>query len=267
MTRPVPLAGTLARLAGHRDAEMHFDGVLLDGVPRGWRSAAGTLRDPRALDRLLAAVGRQYATEREDVRGSLLADAWSMAVAAPLVAAVLVDRRLPLAAPDALALRFGADGHPGQTGFLSARFACLPGDPGGGHPTAVVLRSEDELLDRLARTCWAHLEPMVGALRDRTRRPRSGLQRCAADQLAGAFLFGGEMLGRREEAWDLGRRCLERAGALAVPPAFRVLRHAGRERAMRVRAGCCLLWRTPGSRGCFTCPLTRDDERLRRMEG
>ena len=62
----------------------------------------------------------------------------------------------------------------------------------------------------------------------------------------------------RERAWDLGARCMQGAGPLAVGAGFRVLEHAGIAEPTRNRRGCCLIYRVAGNDTCFTCPLTAE---------
>ncbi len=70
----------------------------------------------------------------------------------------------------------------------------------------------------------------------------------------------------RERAWDLGTRCMQAGGPLAVGAGFRVIEHAGIAEPTRNRRSCCLIYRAEGQGTCFTCPLTTDGERRARLE-
>ena len=74
-----------------------------------------------------------------------------------------------------------------------------------------------------------------------TGRPLRALWRSAGDRLGGAFLWLGEVVGMRERAWDLGARCMQADGPLAVGAGFRVLEHAGIAEPTRNRRSCCLI--------------------------
>ena len=111
-----------------------------------------------------------------------------------------------------------------------------------------------------------HLAPLLEAIGAATGRPLGALWRSAGDRLGGAFLWLGEVVGMRERAWDLGARCMQSGGPLAVGAGFRVLDHAGIAEPTRNRRGCCLIYRVAGNDTCFTCPLTTEGERRARLQ-
>jgi hypothetical protein len=142
----------------------------------------------------------------------------------------------------------------------------IAGDAAAGDPSLVLLPDEDALLDRLHEELREHLAPLVEAVAAATDRPLRALWRSAGDRLGGAFLWLGEIVAQRDRAWNLGTRCMQRSGPLAVGAGFRMLEHAGIAEPTRNRAGCCLIWRANDTATCFTCPLTTEGERRARLE-
>ena len=127
-------------------------------------------------------------------------------------------------------------------------------------------RTRTRCSQRLHDELEAHLEPLLEAISAATGRPLRALWRSAGDRLGGAFLWLGEVVGVRERAWELGTRCMQAGGPLAVGAGFRVLEHAGIAEPTRNRRSCCLIWRAEGQDTCFTCPLTSEAERCARLE-
>lgn len=271
MTRPLPpsdpdtspLAETLAV------ARVHFGGhdVLAARIttPDGWLPA-GVLTGGPALDDLLARATASSATGRPDIGGTLLAEGYAWGLAVRAVGVLLFGGRIPAMATDEVALEFAA----GDTTVTGVAFAGgaygVTGDPRAGDRSLVLLADEHALLLRLHEELEANLQPVLEAICARTGRPLRALWRSAGDRLAGAFLWLGEVIGARERAWELGTRCMEVGGRLAVGAGFRVIEHAGIAEPTRNRRSCCLIWRADGQVTCFTCPLTSDGERRARLE-
>jgi hypothetical protein len=259
-----PLAETLAV------SRAHFGGydVLATriGAPSGWLPAAELAREGPPLEALLELALVRSASGRLDVGGSLLAEhiAWSLALRA--VGTLLFGTRIPAMALDEVRFEI-ADGDTTITGAAFAGGAYgVAGDPRAGDPALAVLADEDALLARLREELEAHLRPGLEAIGAATGRPLSALWRGAGDRLAGAFLWLGDVVGMRARSWELGTRCMQGDGPLAVGAGFRVLEHAGIAEPTRNRRGCCLIYRAEGEDTCFTCPLTTEDERRRRLE-
>lgn len=258
-----PLADTLAA------ARAHFGGHDVLGTrldaPAGWVPAADFVTGGPALDALIARATDTTATGRRDIGGTLLAEGWAWALAVRAVGTLLFGCRIPAMAPREVSLEF-AMGDATITGMALAGGAYgVAGDPAGG-PSLVLLPDEDALLARLHEELHDHLEPLLAAISQATGRPLRALWRSAGDRLGGAFLWLGEVVGRRERAWDLGTRCMERGGPLAVGAGFRVLEHAGIAEPTRNRRSCCLIYRADGQDTCFTCPLTTEAERRARLQ-
>jgi hypothetical protein len=259
-----PLAETLAA------SRAHFGGydVLATrvGAPPGWIPAAELAREGPALDALLELALVRSASGRMDIGGSLLAEhvAWSLALRA--VGTLLFGTRIPAMAPGEVRFEI-ADGDTTITGTAFAGGAYgVAGDARAGHEALALLADEDALLACLRDELEAHLRPLLETIGAATGRPLSALWRGAGDRLAGAFLWLGDVVGMRERAWELGTRCMQGDGPLAVGAGFRVLEHAGIAEPTRNRRGCCLIYRADGQATCFTCPLTTEAERRRRLE-
>ena len=223
------------------------------------------LADRRKLTRAAASVGAAAGTERLDVGASLLCDAWAWALAECAVVGLVRDRRVPDVAPANVALVLRDDGAAAGVRLLESRGACRAGDP-ARRPGDVELAGDDALIVWMLGRLAAHLAPLVDELHALSRRPRTALWRSAGDRVLHAFVWAGEELGCRREAWALGERCAALGGTWPGPARYRLLRHAGGAYATRTRNGCCLHWRGADGRHCFTYPLTDDAERVERLE-
>lgn len=262
-TDDAPLAQTLAA------ARAHFGGhdVLGTrlGAPAGWRPAGEIVRAGPALDDLLAKATATTGGGRADIGGTLLAEGYAFALALRAVGTLLFGTRIPAMAPDEIRLEFaGGDATISGMAFAGGAYG-VAGDGRERAASLVTLRDEDALLGRLLDEMEAHLAPLIDAIAAATGRPRRALWRSAGDRLGGAFLWLGEVVGMRERAWDLGTRCMQGDGPLAVGAGFRVLEHAGIAEPTRNRRGCCLIYRVAGNDTCFTCPLTAEAQRRDRL--
>jgi hypothetical protein len=258
-----PLAETLAV------ARAHFGGhdVLAArlGAPADWLPASAVVRASPVLVDLLARATTTSATGRADIGGTLLAEGYAWALTVRAVGTLLFGARIPAMAADEVSLELAA-GDATITGVAFAGGAYgVAGDDREGDPSLVVLADEDALLARLHEELEAHLEPLLEAIAAATGRPLRALWRSAGDRLGGAFLWLGEVIGVRERAWELGTRCMQSGGPLAVGAGFRVVEHAGIAEPTRNRRSCCLIWRAEGQGTCFTCPLTTEAERRSRL--
>lgn len=260
-----PLAATLERVsgAGSWGGIRLFDRAEPPEGP-GWSTAAELYSDAPLLDEVLRRLGREYGTDIPQVTGSLFLKSYLWRVLAPVVAAFLLERRVPDLGPQSVALRFDERGFPADLA-VSGTFAALPDDQRAGHPGALVLASEEDLSRYLGeRFAGAHLPGLLDALRPRTRRGIVPLRKMAVDAVADAFLIVGQGLGREGEALGLAEEAL--AGALAGPSTlpgatnyFSVERD-GRRETSRVRNACCLYYRL-GRDACLTCPRVTRVER------
>ena len=223
------------------------------GCPRASIVCAGP-----ALDDLLAQVRRRRrGTGRADIGGTLLAEGYAWALAVRAVGTLLFGD----ADPGDRARRDGArvrrrrhdDHRPRLRGRRLRRRRAT-------RAPATRARRRAPTRTRCSRACTRSSRRTSSRCSRRspraTGRPLRALWRSAGDRLGGAFLWLGEVVGMRERAWELGARCMQSGGPLAVGAGFRVLEHAGIAEPTRNRRGCCLIWRVAGSDTCFTCPLT-----------
>lgn len=232
----------------------------------GWVGLDELLDDDRRFDATVDLVARGWGTDRSDIAGgALLADlAFSLLLRS--ATAFLAGRRTPLLAETGLAVRLDGGSVAGVA--LGSTFACLAGDERAGDPGARVVDGDDHALLRLLLADFeARHAPLVTRVHVRCRRPRSALWRQLGDAVAQAFLWAGEILSRREDAWAWGREAVAvGAAGLRSHAGYRHFSHAGVAQVGRVRAQCCLHHRTAAATYCFSCPLKGDDHRLAILE-
>ncbi len=149
--------------------------------------------------------------------------------------------------------------------FVGPRFATLPDDPEAAHPDAVVLPSEEAMLDLLSETlAQTHLPAMGSALRGlRVRRGTRVLWRAASDVCAEAFMYVGQSMGREKLALGFGEKLLSGPYLPGAADYYRFEHDSGSEMTL-VRGTCCLYYKVADG-ACFTCPRTTRWERLQRM--
>lgn len=248
----------------------HGLSLATDVAPRtgpAWTSASELVADDTALDELVAAFRRGWGTDRDDIAGAFWLSEQAFALLLRAAVALLAARRVPVLdlGVASTRLRSGPGARVDRVA-LGPAFACLPDDPAAGHPAATVVADEHALLERLLRDAERHHTPIVALVHRRCRRPERALWRHCGDAIAESFLWAGEIVGRREEAWRWGSRAVRTA-----PPALRT--HAGYrtfgtgpwERVGRVRAQCCLHYRTSARSYCLSCPLQDDAYRDARL--
>ncbi len=263
-----PLAATIGRVSAVEIGDGEIDLSARLGVPDepGWVTVADLAEDQELLGEVLSRIGREYGTTDLAYRGTTLLRDCLWRVLAPTVVALLTERRLPDLRVENVALRFDESGFAEGMAFVGSSFASLPHDRDAGHPDAVVLSSEDDLLawlrEALAET---HLPALIPALRGlRVRRGTRVLWRAAVDVCAETFMFVGQELGCEAEACALAERLLAGPSPLSGPTGYFVLEHDGGSEMTRVRNTCCLYYKV-GDSTCFTCPRTSNEERLRRL--
>lgn len=266
-TPGAPLAETLSRVAVVEVGDGEIDLSARPGVPDepGWVTVAGLAGDPDLIEDLMVRIGRGCGVENRAYSGTTFLRGYLWRALLPAVAAMLTERRLPDLRAENVALRFGESGFAEDLAFLGPRFAVLPDDPEAGHPDAVVLPSEEGMLDLLSDTlAGTHLPAIVPALRDlRVRRGTRVLWRAAGDVCAEAFMYVGQWMGLEEQALGFGEKLLS-GPSLPGPTNYYLFEHTGGSKMTRVRNTCCLYYKL-GTGACFTCPRTTHEERLQRM--
>lgn len=263
---PGPLAATLARLAlavGEGDPDLSACLGRPEGL--GWTATAELSADPGLLETLMERIERGCGVKNRAYSGTSLLRSYLWRVLTTAVATFLTERRLPDLRAANVALRFGDGGFAEGLAFASPRFFALPDDPEAGHPHAVVLLSERDLLDHVREAlAGTHMPALISALRAlRMRRGKRALWGAGTDVCAEAFMSVGQSLGREVEALDFAEELLSGPPPLSGPTNFFVLERDDEKRTSRVRNTCCLYYKL-GNGPCFTCPRLTDEERLER---
>lgn len=253
-TEETPLATTLERVsrAGTWGDIQLFCRAESPAGP-GWYTVAELCSGVPFLDDLSRRLGREYGTDIPQVTGSLFLKGYLWRMLAPVVAAFILERRVPDLGSESVALRFDGRGFPVDLA-VAGTFAALPDDPGAGHPSALVVTSEEDLSRYLGeRFAGFHLPGLLAVLRPRTRRSSSVLRQMAVDAVADAFLIVGQGLGRESEAVGLAEEVLAGPSPLAGKTNYFVVERDRRRETSRVRNACCLYYRL-GRDACLTCP-------------
>jgi ferric iron reductase protein FhuF len=262
-----PLATMLDRISETGAGVEGIDLSARPGVPDepGWVTVAGLAGDRALIEDLMARIERGCGAYNRAYSGTTLLRGNLWRALTPAVAAMLTERRLPDLRAENVALRFGEGGFAEDLAFLGPRFAVLADDSEAGHPDAVVLPSEEAMLDLLYDTlAQTHLPAMISALRGlRVRRGTRVLWRAAGDVCAEAFMYVGQWIGLEEQALGFGEKLLS-GPSLLGPTNYYLFEHVGGSELTRVRNTCCLYYKL-GDDACFTCPRTTHEERLRRM--
>jgi ferric iron reductase protein FhuF len=245
-----PLAATLERGHARSHRGWHLGAALGATTEPGWMPAMRLLDDAATLESALMAVGREVGSTRRDVQASLLLESYAWRLALPLAGALVAESRIPRAGPDGIALRLDGDGLPETIGLLYGGFVVLPEDPATQHPDADVVPDRDGLDVCLANVLIAHFDPFVQTLNAASGRSRRALWRTVADRTATALLYAGLASDRMATADAAARRTLAHP-PLEFPPRYTEIEN----RAVHLRHGCCLWWRTAAATTCLTCPL------------
>jgi ferric iron reductase protein FhuF len=174
--------------------------------------------------------------------------AWRLIL--PLAGALVAESRIPTPGSGGVALRLTDDGLPGAIRLLHGRFVALPEDPDTQHPDADVVRDRSGFDLCLASVLIAHFEPFVRTLHTASGRSRRALWRTVADRTATALLYAGLACDRMATANVAAQRTLAHP-PLEDPPRYTAIG----DRAVHLRHGCCLWWRTAAATTCLTCPL------------
>jgi ferric iron reductase protein FhuF len=262
-----PVHEALACLPASDDGEL--SAAVLARIPDEgrWLSLSALASEDDLLDAAIDRVARNWNTDRRDIAGGALVADVGFALLLRSAAAVLAARRAPALTGDDVAVRIHDAGWVDLV-VLGSRFACLPADPAAAAPGAEVVEDEEALLRWVLADFEAFLDPLVERVHARCRRPRRALWRHGGDVVAEAFLWAGELLGDRTAAWALGPRAVALLPSrLKTHADYRVWRAGDVEQPGRVRAQCCLHYRTPAARYCFSCPLKGDDHRVARIAG
>lgn len=200
----------------------------------GWTTSA-ELAGP-GLERALAIVGRQLGTDRRDIQGQRIVEvvAWWLALPA---AHALLDDRLPDLSPANTRVWVDDDEAPDGIGTL-----------------VLEERYDAASLPLLDAYVTAHLDALLTAVCEHTKRPVKALRRGVDDRVAAALIWAAQTRGDEPRGCALARE--------AYPDLdLRTLELPGYALTVHVRSGCCLYYRIPEKPKCWGCPLLTDDER------
>lgn len=262
------LATTLERVSA-------LDPYLAGGIgrdpaldPGGWVTP-GELCDvgDGTLDSLLADVGRQWGTAERRVQASFLIGGYAWYAVAPVLAAYLLERRVPSLAQDNVAVWLDPADGPGRLALGSDRFTAVATDPAAGTRSVTVVPDEDTLRDALHDEIVGHMTPLIAAFRARTPLGMRAQWLEVADRVGSALHHAGERSGTEAAAIREADALVHRPGSPLNSPRsrFAMYEHLGERRVVKLRGACCLSYRIDGHAYCMSCPLVDEAERAERV--
>ncbi|MBW4722522.1 (2Fe-2S)-binding protein [Saccharothrix obliqua] len=253
-----PIAGSVTRVGGLTEwCDIRF------GLPEdhaGWATAAAFLDGPELFgswrERLAAWLHDHHGAAPERTTAGYVMS-WYLGAVGLLGGALFhVARRVPSLRPDHVALRVAEEGRPHITGvaLLADRFACLPDDPDGDHPTATALADDHALAGLLRARFAAHATRFTAAFGPTVRFGRRQLWAAATDALDTAAWTAGQWCG--DEAAGVADAALLLPDRLDPFTSASTLRR-GESGWTRRRESCCFHFALPGAEACDTCPRVR----------
>ncbi|WP_009479437.1 (2Fe-2S)-binding protein [Rhodococcus sp. JVH1] len=123
-----------------------------------------------------------------------------------------------------------------------------------------------EGLSELASELAAALTPIIDALAAASGVRQAAMWAITTDSIANRALDAGTACGDRERGSIFARGlvdALRRVGAVLPDPRFVEVRAGALSRRFTQRASCCLIYETPGSGKCVSCPRRPAEDRLR----
>lgn len=274
-TTASPLAETFRRLAaldaylaaeiGEPASEGGADWYRLDGIVAGGE-----------VDRWLADLTARYGG-RPNIAGAFLGAWLAGAVITVPVAALVLERRVPVLAAGGVWIHQHPDGWFDGIALRAPTVALLAGDAARDHPDSRVAEDEAALFDAYTEQLVAVLEPLLAAVRARARYGLRGLWGAVADDLTGTAVWVAGEAGRDQvEAWRVGAALSDRVAARVPQLRTRArpfpVSWSGGEALSQVKGTCCLDFRTydgvpdPSGDGyCVTCPFRDDGSRRQRL--
>ncbi|BBL80957.1 hypothetical protein RxyAA322_28110 [Rubrobacter xylanophilus] len=243
--------------------ERHYFGMRTGAVEGGeWVAATTLVSDGGLVGRQLERAQDRWGLRRREA-AAYLVGSYAWGVGGPAVAAYVLARRIPDLSPENVHVRLDEGGGIPEAAVSDERFAALASDPAAGHPDAVTVAGEEELLGWMRERLLAGLEPLADLVGAITRVGARTLWGRAADLLAQSFLMvGGDTPDQVRYMQDArafvsGLPFGERVG-------FFVVESAGRRRAFMRRSVCCQAYKNPEYGYCLSCPVLSQEERERR---
>lgn len=236
--------------------------VVPEPLPPGWHRADRLLGDETMLRAAITAYGDQLGAPSRQVASALAFKAYSYAVLEPVVTSWVTRRRVPDVSLALTAIHLGESGY--QFGVTAARASVLADDPLAGAPGAIVVPSEDALLDALRRTLVeGHLAPAVEAFRQiRGGGPRPLWGSVAQSLCYPATVAEPGLVPDPHAAVARLLSILDPSVAALVEVAE--LDEGAGWRPALLRRTCCYYYATPSGELCSTCCLLTDSDRDRR---
>ena len=264
-----PLADSLRRAAALSGL---FKLPVRERDQQGWLEAPSLFQgDDQRLRDLVMAHGRdRWGTENCHVAGSAFIIAYLTRVTWPLISQYVLERRVPDVRLSNLEFHWDGQRIDG-TALDRSSFAALPDDPGSSHPDAVVVADAAELYARLKEWLFdSNLEIVIASLRRAARASLKVSWNAVAASCAQAFNKLYYMMKEPEIAGrDAGAFFGDPSSPVYRQVTMEVFAHQGKQGFFSRRAGCCLWWRSEGSKDyCSNCILLSragQDERFRKI--
>jgi hypothetical protein len=188
----------------------------------------------------------------------------------------LLDRRLPVISPDAIAYR-SCKHESGEdlieVRFFRPSFFCLPGDPHASDADAIIVPNEARLRELFHEQMDVYMTPAIQLIHNHTGYGQHAMWSQASDWVIGAILEYIRRAGRHDELDTLISQFAKREGSPlnrrngVIPVHFEDPSTGGTcTEYITDRASCCQWHRFPDAQGdrCSTCPGLARNERIER---
>lgn len=260
--RPLPPARFSETLAAVAAVGERFDLDATWTGPLDERILASELTDAQ-IERAVAARGAGLRTSEEKIAANMWLQWYAYRMAAPLLAAWMLHRRIPDVSASNIAFRFDGEGRPVYIAMVEPRCAGLPGD----HVDDLELSHVSDLLPEIVRVLLdQHLLPLMERVRARYRFGAPISKGTIASQIGMALTFVDAHSAVPWEQiatdaicfFDLTRPIIDGQGRSGDIICTEIPGRVG----MTFRRGtCCLVYRAPDRQMCGGCPLRSDQER------
>jgi hypothetical protein len=265
------LAETAARLTA---ADEHLRLVVGPPSGDGWVLVADALASPSIFDAWFERVRTTVQNGRTDVAGSYLASFVGSTIAAPLVRALVTQRRGWRAAAGSTWLHMHDEGWIDQVA-TAAPVLVLPADTAAHRADVEVVEDLDALVALAIEHLVGVVAPVFAAVRARAPYGLRGMWGALADSIAAELTWSAQVGGHDVvDAWRRAQPILD-ALVVAAPtrvtrPTFERIDAAGHVAHLTIRGTCCLYFQSlpPGAPAdyCTSCPMGDVDTRRARRQ-